>query len=144
MAGVAAVGIHNDLAAGQAAVPHRPADDKAPRRIDEHLGVPVEEAGGEYGTDDLFEQIGADLFEGRIGIVLGGDKHRIHPHRLTVLVFYRHLGFTVRPQIGKRPLLADLGQLLGQLMRQRDGQGHQLGRFVAGIAEHHALIPAPI
>ena len=37
-------------------------------------------------------------------------------------------------------LLANAGKLLQEDMRQGDGQRHQLGCLVAGIAEHHALV----
>ena len=38
------------------------------------------------------------------------------------------------------PGAADFGQLAGELVRQHDRQRHQLRRFVAGVAEHQALI----
>ena len=35
---------------------------------------------------------------------------------------------------------AHRGQLLGHALRQVDGHGHERGRLVAGVAEHHALV----
>ena len=50
------------------------------------------------------------------------------------------LGFGVGAEEINFVLLADLGKLLGELMRQLDRHGHQLGSFVASVAEHHALV----
>ena len=75
-----------------------------------------------------------------IGAVLAGDDHGVHTHGLAVLIFDRDLTLAVRAQVAEGSVLTDLGQALRQLVGQADGQRHQLGRFIAGIAEHHALI----
>ena len=75
-----------------------------------------------------------------LGAVLAGDDHGVHTHGLAVLIFDRNLTLAVRAQVAEGSVLTDLGQALGQLVGQTDGQRHQLGRFIAGIAEHHALI----
>ena len=41
---------------------------------------------------------------------------------------------------GSVPLLRDLGEPLDEPVGEGDGQRHQLGRLVAGEAEHHALV----
>ena len=38
------------------------------------------------------------------------------------------------------PALRTSASRRGELVRQRDGQRHELGRLVAGEAEHHALV----
>ena len=50
------------------------------------------------------------------------------------------MGFAVRAEEINFAVLANFGEALGELMRELDGHGHQLGRFVAGEAEHQALV----
>ena len=70
-----------------------------------------------------------------------GDDHGVDARRLAVLVvLHRHLALAVGAQVGQLAALAHRGQLAAQLVRQRDGRGHQLGGLVAGVAEHHALV----
>jgi hypothetical protein len=47
---------------------------------------------------------------------------------------------SVGPQVGHGAVLANLGQLLGQPVRQPNRQRHQLGGVVAGVTEHQALV----
>ena len=60
---------------------------------------------------------------GAVAVVLDGD-----------------LGLAVGAQVGHVAVLADLGQPLGEPVRERDRQRHQLGGVVAGVAEHQALV----
>src|SRR5208282_1740664 len=66
----AAVGVHDDLAAGEAGVSHGPADDEAAGGVDVVLGVLVEPGGGEHGLDDVLEDVGVQLFVGDVFGVL--------------------------------------------------------------------------
>jgi hypothetical protein len=50
----AAVGVHDDLAAGEAAVALRAADDEAARGVDQVLGV-LQPFLGQHGLDDFFD-----------------------------------------------------------------------------------------
>ena len=73
--------------------------------------------------------------------MLGGDDDGVHAHGAAVLVvFDSDLRFAVGAQIVHKAGLAHLGQAHGELVRKGDGQGHKLGRLVAGVAEHHALV----
>ena len=72
--------------------------------------------------------------------MLGRDDHRVHPDGAVAVVLHRHLALAVGAQIVHLAALAHLGQPAGQLVGQADGQGHQLGGLVAGVAEHHALV----
>ena len=77
--------------------------------------------------------------------MLGGDDHRVHPQGAAVLVIlHRDLALAVGPQIGHHAGFPHHGELFAQLLRQRQGQGHFLRRLVAGVAEHHALVPGPL
>ena len=48
--------------------------------------------------------------------------------------------FPSGPQVVEDLVLAHLAQALRQLVREHDGQRHQLFRLVAGVAEHQALV----
>ena len=77
---------------------------------------------------------------GHLRAVLAGDDHRVHPRRAAVAVLHGDLALSVGAQVGQRAVFAHLGQALGQLVGQADGQRHQFGGLVAGKAEHHALV----
>ena len=61
VAGISAVGIHNNLTPGQAAVAYRPSYDKPPGGIDKDLGVIIQELRGKDRLDDLLVHVFADL-----------------------------------------------------------------------------------
>ena len=56
----AAVAVDDDLAAGQAGVALRPADDETAGRVDQILGFPVEHLGREHLLDDFLDDEIAD------------------------------------------------------------------------------------
>ena len=140
MACVAAVGIDDDLTAGQAGIALRAAHDEAAGGVDIILGVLVQQLGGDGGLDDLLHHVGAQLLHADGIAVLAGNDHSVHADGLAVHVLDSDLALAVRTQIVQLAALADFGQLLGQLVGQADGHGHQLGGLVAGITEHHALV----
>ena len=73
--------------------------------------------------------------------VLAGDDDGVDARGLAVLVvLHRHLALAVGAQVGQLAVLADGGELAGELVGQRDGRRHQLRRLVGGVAEHHALV----
>ena len=72
--------------------------------------------------------------------MLAGNDHSVHADGLAVHILDSDLALAVRTQIVQLAALADFGQLLGQLVGQADGHGHQLRGLIAGIAEHHALV----
>ena len=72
--------------------------------------------------------------------MLRGDDHRVDADGLIVVIFDGDLRFSVCTQIGKNAALAYLGELLGKFLGQRNGQRHQFGRLVTGVAEDHTLI----
>jgi len=51
-----------------------------------------------------------------------------------------HLAPGVRAQEGQAAVTAQLALALDQAVRVVDRRGHELGRFVAGVAEHQALV----
>ena len=133
-------GIHDDFAPRQSAVRSGSADFETTRRVDVVLGVLVQQLGGDGGLDDLLHHVGAQLVHADGLAVLAGDDHSVHAGGLAVHILHRDLTLAVRAQVVQLAALAHLGQLLGQLVGQADGHGHQLRGLIAGIAEHHALI----
>ncbi len=90
--------------------------------------------------DDSLVNVNPDLVLVYVRGVLGGDDDGIHTLGDTVLVLHRHLALTVGAQIGQVAILANPGQLLGQLVSQDDGHRHKFGGFIASKADHHTLI----
>ncbi len=120
----AAVGVDDDLAAGQPGVAHRSTDDEPTSRVDEHLVVVVGELLGDDGTDHLLDEVGTDLGVAVDAVVvLGRDQDRLQRDGLAVAVLERDLGLAVRAQVGNGPGLANLGEALGHAMRQMDRSG---------------------
>ena len=72
--------------------------------------------------------------------VLGRQHHGVDAVRLAVDIAHRHLALGVGAQKRQAAVLAQLGLALDQAVRVVDRRGHQLGRFVAGVAEHQALV----
>ena len=96
---------------------------------------------GQDRLDDVLDEVGVDdaLQVGALG-VLRGEHDLDDLDRLAVLVPHGDLGLAVGPQVRQDLGLAHVGQALGELVRQRDGQRHELGGLGAGVAEHHALV----
>src|ERR1035438_2292924 len=141
MASHATVGVHDDLAAGQPGVAHGTTDYEASRWVDVVLGVLVQHLLGQRGLDHILQDVSAQLLGRNRLRVLTGDDHCINAHRLVVLVvFHCDLGFAVGPEVRKGAILADCGELLAQLVGQRNCRRHVIGIFVGGIAEHHTLV----
>ena len=145
MGGAAAVGVHDDLAPGQAGVALGTAYDEAAGGIDVDFGVVVEQLLRDHVADDVADHVAADHVERGLRRVLGGEDHRVDTHRTAGLVIFDcDLGLAVGPQIVEKTGLAHLGQAAGHPVGQRDRQRHQLFCLAAGIAEHHALVAGAV
>ena len=142
MAAHAAVGIDDDLAAGEARISHGPAHHEAARGVDVDVGVtPGDALAVQHGRDHMLEQVGLDdahILDGVV--VLSGDHDGRDLDGPIVLIADRHLGLAVGAQIREGAILAHGGQALGQALGEVDGHGHEDGGLVARIAEHHALV----
>jgi hypothetical protein len=137
----AAVGVDDDLAAGQARVAHGAAHNEAAGGVHEDLGaVPIDALGVEDGLDDVLDEVGLDLRRVDVGLVLRGHEHLLNRDRLVVHVAHGDLRLAVRVKVRERAVLAHLGQTLGQAVGQVGRHGHERGGLVAGIAEHDALV----
>ena len=69
-----------------------------------------------------------------------GHDDRLDALWLAELVFHRDLGLAVRTQERELAALADLGQLPGKPVGERDRERHQLRGLPAREADHHALV----
>ena len=106
------VGIHDDLAPGQATVAVRTAHHKPSGGVYMVDGVGIQIFGGNHLLDYLLNHVAGDPFVTGAGIVLRGYNHRIHARGAAVHVFDCDLGLGIGPQIGQLLLLAQAGQLL--------------------------------
>ena len=98
-------------------------------------------SGGSSGSMTLVRRSGQQQgLEVDARVVLGGDQHGLEGDRAAVLVGHRDLGLAVGAQVGQGADPAHLGQALRQPVGQPDGERHQVGRLVAGVAEHHPLV----
>ncbi len=151
MAGHAAVGVDDDLAAGEAGVAHRAADLEAAGRVDQRPVVGHVEVGagvtqlGEDRLEDVRGDVGREhAVERHVGGVLGRQDDRVELDGAVAVVGDRHLGLAVGAQVGEVAVLADLGEPLGEPVREVDRQRHQLGGVVARVAEHQALVASAL
>ena len=94
----------------------------------------------EHGADDVGLDLSAQLLGGDFLGMLRGHHDLLYVDGLVIDVADRDLGLAVGAQVGHGAVLAHCSQLLGHALCQVDGHGHERGRLVAGVAEHHALV----
>src|SRR5690606_1315519 len=140
MAGHAAVGVDNDLAPGQAAVTHRPADNELAGRVDVILGVGMQQLGRNHVLDDGFHHRLTQVGLLDIRVVLGRQHDGVDAHHLAVVITAGDLGLGIGAQPVEHAVLAHLGLALDQPVGEGDGGGHQHIGLVAGVTEHQALV----
>ena len=151
MAGIAAVGIHDDLAAREAGIALGAAHHEFAGGVHQEAGglfrgLEAEIGGG--GLHHMAPQVGGNalaqglLLRHTIDLsgVLRGDQDGVDRHGLIVFVHHAHLGFAVRQQVAQGAVVAHFRQAARQAVSQADRQRHQLRRFIAGIAEHDSLV----
>ncbi|ENN86352.1 hypothetical protein RHSP_20207 [Rhizobium freirei PRF 81] len=137
-----AVGIDDDLAAGQAGIAVRAADDELAGGVDVPLAI-----GGDLQVAERFDDVGLDNGANLVRIpaiveMLGGQHDRGHFGRLAVDVADRYLALGVRAKLGNFAfaLLAGGSKQLQDPVRIVDRRRHEIRRFLAGVAEHDALV----
>ncbi len=115
VAGHAAVGVDDDLAAGEAGVADGSADHEAPGRVDKQVLVRVElcrvvHVGGQDGLDHALPEVRADLVDLDAVRVLGGDQDLLDADRPAVLVAHGHLRLAVGAEVGDVAVVANLAR----------------------------------
>ena len=136
----AAIRVDDNFPARQPRIPLRPADHKAPRRIDVIFRLRIQILRRNHRADDVFNQILFNRLVRNLFPMLRRNDNRLDAHRFPVIIFHRHLRLAVRPQIRKRPILSDLGQTTRKTMRHRERQRQKFRRLIRRVAEHHPLI----
>src|SRR5690606_8560400 len=118
--GVAAVGVDDDLAAGQAGVAHRAADLEPPGGVDQQpVVVGLQPVGGHHRGDHVLLDVGGEeLVDVDVRGVLAGDDHGVQPDRGGPVVLDGDLGLAVRAQVGNGPVVPHLGEALGERVRE--------------------------
>ncbi len=138
--GRAAIGVDNDLAAGEAGIAVGAADVELAGRIDMPDGLAVDPVLGQrfahIGFDTLADLIGGHVLDQ----VLVRDHDFAHADRLAVLVMHGDLALGVRTQHLLATGMARFRNQPQDLVGVEDRRRHQVRRLVAGIAEHDALI----
>ena len=137
---IAAIRVHNDLAARKAGIAVRPTDDKAARWVDKDARVCIHQSFRDNGADYFSNHGITDGFLRHIRIVLRADNDRIHTHGCIPFIFHAHLCLAIRAEEGKRAALAHRAELARKRMGEIDRERHVFRGFIAGIAKHHALI----
>ena len=145
MVGSAAVGVDDDLAAGQTGVGCRTAEDERAGRIHQHAVFVVGHTVGEHviqhRTDHMFGELFLKPCLVHFRVVLGGDQHGVETHGMViVVVFDGHLRLAIRTKMRHLAALAHFGETIRQTVRQMNRQRHKHVGLVARIAEHHALV----
>ena len=73
--------------------------------------------------------------------MLRTQNNRIDTQWLIIfIVFDRYFSLGVRAQIWNRTILAQLGDLLHQLVTKHQRQRHIFRRFISSIAKHQPLV----
>ncbi len=142
VAGHAAVGVDDDLAAGEPGVADRTADHEAPGGVDEEVLAQllrVVEVARQDRLDDVLPEVVRDQRLGAL-LVLRRDQQLLDLGRPAVAVADRHLRLAVRSQVRDDLGLAHVGEPVRELVRERDRERHQLLRLTRRVAEHHPLV----
>ncbi|RMU72680.1 hypothetical protein ALP24_05656 [Pseudomonas syringae pv. aptata] len=142
--GHSAVGVHDDLAAGQTAVAYRATDDEVAGRVDVELGVLVQQVRRDDVLDDQIHHAFAQVLVRHIRVVLGRQDDGVDADHLAVFVTAGNLGFGIRAQPRQQAGFTRFGLTLHQLVGEGDRRWHQHVGLVAGIAEHQALVASTL
>ena len=134
-----AIGVDDDLAAGEARIAVRPADHEDAGGVHIEFLFRREPALGQNFLDHAahkFAQVGLL----HAGLVLGRDDDGRDADRLAVFIFQRDLALRIGLELGPFAGMAKLGHALQDTVRIDDWGGHEHVGFSAGIAEHDALV----
>ena len=138
--GPTAVGVDDDLSPGQATVAMGATDHTAASRVDMICDFAVCQFGRQKRFDDLVDYVLFDFILSHFVIVLGRNDDRVNRNGAIVFVFDSDLALAVRAKPTDLVLLAGLGQPVDDPVGKGDRHWHQLGRVVARVAEHEALV----
>jgi hypothetical protein len=135
-----AVGVDNDLSAGQTGVTLRTTNDESAGRLDVVDGALVEEVLGDDDLDDLLHDLLAEVLGGDLLGVLGRDDDSVHTEgddgaRGVLPVLDGDLGLGVGAEPAERAVATGSGHGGVELVGEGDGEGHHLRGLVGSVAE---------
>ena len=136
----AAVGVDDDLPAGQATVASRPTGDEPPGRVDMDNRLVIHQFRRERRPNHAALDVRPDsLDRHRLGM-LARNHDLVDALRFVVLVLHRHLRLAVGPEVVDQATPPRRRERTDQAVRQHDRHRHQFLRAGAGVAEHQPLI----
>ncbi|MNO81150.1 hypothetical protein D3C76_723800 [compost metagenome] len=104
------------------------------------LGVLAQQFGRQHVLDDQLHHAFAQVFVRHFRVVLGRQNNGVDTDNLAAFVTASHLRLGVRAQPRQQTRFTGFGLALHQLVREGDRRWHQHFGFVAGVAEHQALV----
>ena len=134
-----AVGVHHELAPGQAGVGIWAALDKAATGVQQELHI-VRRHTLERQREQLFSQHVPQILQAGFRAMLHRYDHLGNAHGDVACVLHGNLYLAVRANVGERIRQAEDFQQRGKALGGHHRHGHVFGRFIAGIAHHNALI----
>ncbi|KFB71584.1 MAG: hypothetical protein AW09_003273 [Candidatus Accumulibacter phosphatis] len=120
MPGSTAIGIDDDLAAGQTTVAVRAAHHEAAGRVDQIAGFTGQEFRRQNRFDDFLDHGFRDLGVRDIGIMLRGNDDGVDRQRSAVHISNRELALGVRAQPRQAAVATYLGLALHDAVRVMD------------------------
>ena len=144
MSGHTTISIDNNFSSGQAAISKRTSNFEASGGIDVITGISTEPLGRQNRFDNQFHDAFANLIVADFRRVLSRQHHCFNADWFMVFINHGDLAFCIWPQPGKLAGFAHCCLTLHQLMRQCNRGGHQHVGFIAGIAEHQALVASAL
>src|SRR5664279_2831448 len=76
--------------------------------------------------------------------MLRADEDGLDLNRPAIAISDADLSLRVRTEPGDASLMAVLGELRREPVREENRQGHSLGRLIRGVSEHESLIASPL
>ena len=135
----AAIGIHDDLAAGQTGISVGSADHEAAGRIHVELFLRAHPAFGQH-VDHVWPHDLPHVVLIEVAAVLGRDDDRGGAHRLAVLVGQGDLTLGIRAEARLGTRVPRFGKGFQDVVAQVNRRRHEVFGLVAGEAEHDALV----
>ena len=144
MRACAAIGVDDDLAAGQAAIAVRTTDLELAGRIDVPLGFlgdqTVRENRFRIRADEISKALLRIRRVAQLLRVLVADNDGDNFDRLAVLVAQRDLALRIRLKLRAFARVTHFSKALQNVVRVLQRRRHQLRRFLTSVTEHDALI----
>ena len=134
-----AIAVHHELAPSQAGIGIRTALHKLTAGVQDDFHV----IGGHTvkgQREHIFVQQIRQLIDVGVLLVLDRNDHCGDAHRRVAVVFHRDLHLAVRADVGDNAGHAGDFQQRYKALRRHHRHGQIFGRFVAGVADHNALI----